>query len=111
MSGANGNANSFTISSSTSLSTSSSNPGSLFNDVDSLNGASGNGLVLKDRLLTDSVLLEEFPVAVKHEHSYSMGAGSDGDSIPASPISLQDGEIIFLHLLLLSLLVSIHPSI
>ena len=74
---------------------------------------SGSGvplLVLKDPLLTDSMLLEEFPVAVKHEHSYSLGssvssgaagststaamtAGSDGDSMPSSPISLQDGKL------------------
>ncbi|XP_059079367.1 cyclic AMP response element-binding protein A-like [Tigriopus californicus] len=57
-------------------------------------GANGS-LVYKDRLLTDSLPsmnADEFPKAVKHEHSYSMTneAGSDGDSIPASPLSLQD---------------------
>ena len=64
--------------------------------------APGPGLVLKDRLLTDSVLLqgEEFPV-VKQEHSYSLnGTGSDGDSIPASPLSLQDGMFIYLFICL-----------
>ncbi len=59
--------------------------------------------MLKDRLLTDSVLCEEFPrpVVVKNEHSYSsnkrqypgsrrassIAPGSDGDSVPSSPIS------------------------
>lgn len=57
-------------------------------------GTNGS-LVYKDRLLTDSLPsmnADEFPKAVKHEHSYSMTneAGSDGDSIPASPLSLQD---------------------
>jgi hypothetical protein len=66
-----------------------------------------NTPVLKDRLLTDSVLQhtscnDEFPI--KHEHSYSLGgatssnnsissfgsAGSDGDSMPESPLSLDD---------------------
>ena len=61
--------------------------------------------VLKDRLLTDSMLqtngvvtTEEFPVSA--EHSYSLGGatsrtnstfGSDGDSMPESPLSLDDG--------------------
>ena len=63
------------------------------NNNNNNNNVGGNGFVLKDRLLTDSVLLEEFPVVVKQEHSYSLGAGSDGDSLPASPISLQDGKI------------------
>lgn len=61
-------------------------------------GRSSNTPVLKDRLLTDSVLHgEEFPVNT--EHSYSLGgssnsscfgAGSDGDSMPESPLSLDD---------------------
>jgi len=73
--------------------------------------AADEGPVLQDRLLTDGVLLEgEFPppqpeakVEVKREHSYSVAAaaaaaasngqaGSDGDSLPGSPLSLQDGE-------------------
>jgi hypothetical protein len=65
----------------------------LLNEV-SPSGAQG-GLVLKDRLLTDSVVAngEEFPVMVKSEHSYSIGMGSDGDSLPSSPLSsLQDGK-------------------
>ena len=63
--------------------------------------------VLKDKRLTDSMILAngEFP-AVSNEHSYSLGrsisvsvdqfpgngAASDGDSIPESPLSLQDGN-------------------
>ena len=61
---------------------------------------------MKDRLLTDSMLqnngvvsTEEFPVSA--EHSYSLGGatsrtnstfGSDGDSMPESPLSLDDGK-------------------
>ena len=75
-----------------------------------------DSLILKDRLLTDPMLFgggDEPLVAVKHEHSYSISnscsssgsslmaangsiikneAGSDGDSVPASPVSLQDGR-------------------
>ena len=59
-----------------------------------------DGLIRHDRLLTDSLnlglgllppgqgLASEPPV-VKTEHSYSM-AGSDGDSIPDSPLSFTD---------------------
>jgi hypothetical protein len=59
-----------------------------------------DGLIRHDRLLTDSLnlglgllppgqgLASEHPV-VKTEHSYSM-AGSDGDSIPDSPLSFTD---------------------
>ena len=70
----------------------------------------GSGLlntpVLKDRLLTDSIGVENsageegFPVNA--EHSYSLGGsnstanstfnGSDGDSMPESPLSLDDGK-------------------
>merc|ERR1712172_430654 len=49
-------------------------------------------LVKNDRLLTDSLpMAGETPV--KHEHSYSLetkGMASDGDSIPDSPLSLND---------------------
>ena len=71
------------------------------------NGSNNNlfdGLIRHDRLLTDSLVgllpnsaLQDssstmMPV-VKTEHSYSM-AGSDGDSIPDSPLSVNDtGEI------------------
>ena len=65
-----------------------------------------DGLVRHDRLLTDSLNLGAHHLAtspmehhqiipqisqlpVKTEHSYSM-AGSDGDSIPDSPLSLHD---------------------
>ena len=71
----------------------------------------GSGLlntpVLKDRLLTDSIGVENsageegFPVNA--EHSYSLGGsnstanstfnGSDGDSMPESPLSLDDGKL------------------
>jgi len=71
---------------------------------DSLNGLIHTP-VLKDRLLTDSMLqtngvvsTDEFPVSA--EHSYSLGGsatsrtnstfGSDGDSMPESPLSLDD---------------------
>ena len=63
--------------------------------------------VLKDKLLTDSMMVinGEFP-PVSTEHSYSLGrsgtgntdsltgngAASDGDSIPESPLSLHDGK-------------------
>ena len=65
--------------------------------------------VLKDKLLTDSMMVinGEFP-PVCTEHSYSLGrsgngtgnpdtltgngAASDGDSIPESPLSLHDGK-------------------
>eukprot|EP00093_Oithona_nana_P012200 12200.XXX_766739_758395_1 [CDS] Oithona nana genome sequencing. len=82
--------------------------------MESENGSTGNswdfgssGLlntpVLKDRLLTDSIGVdsageEGFPVNA--EHSYSLGGsnstanstfnGSDGDSMPESPLSLDD---------------------
>ena len=53
-------------------------------------------LVKNDRLLTDSLpMAGETPV--KHEHSYSLetrGMASDGDSIPDSPLSLNDGKQI-----------------
>lgn len=65
--------------------------------------------VLKDRLLTDSMTLngaseaEEFPVSAEHSYSTLGGAtyssstnsssfGSDGDSMPESPVSLDDGK-------------------
>ena len=77
---------------------------------DSLNGLIHTP-VLKDRLLTDSMLqtngvvsTDEFPVSA--EHSYSLGGsatsrtnstfGSDGDSMPESPLSLDDGRCIFI---------------
>ena len=54
-------------------------------------------LVKNDRLLTDSLpMAGETPV--KHEHSYSLetrGMASDGDSIPDSPLSLNDGKEIY----------------
>ena len=76
---------------------------------DSLNGLIHTP-VLKDRLLTDSMLqtngvvsTDEFPVSA--EHSYSLGGsatsrtnstfGSDGDSMPESPLSLDDGRCIY----------------
>ena len=69
---------------------------------DSLMTCMLDGLVRHDRLLTDSLLGVQLgndsvsggfgtgggPV-VKTEHSYSM-AGSDGDSIPDSPLSHHD---------------------
>lgn len=75
--------------------------------MDSLPNA---GPVLKDRLLTDGMtantnqqsshLSEDFPVNA--EHSYSLGGstssstfGSDGDSMPESPLSLDDGKRFF----------------
>lgn len=54
------------------------------------------GLVRHDRLLTDCTMglnFEGLPV-VKSEHSYSM-AGSDGDSIPDSPSSMNDTGMNF----------------
>ena len=80
---------------------------------DSLNGLIHTP-VLKDRLLTDSMLqtngvvsTDEFPVSA--EHSYSLGGsatsrtnstfGSDGDSMPESPLSLDDGKCICLYFL------------
>ena len=59
-----------------------------------------DGLIRHDRLLTDSLVgllpnsLQDMPV-VKTEHSYSM-AGSDGDSIPDSPLSVNNdtGELL-----------------
>ena len=59
-----------------------------------------DGLIRHDRLLTDSLGLlppgpastlgmASEPPVVKTEHSYSM-AGSDGDSIPDSPLSFTD---------------------
>ena len=79
---------------------------------DSLNGLIHTP-VLKDRLLTDSMLqtngvvsTDEFPVSA--EHSYSLGGsatsrtnstfGSDGDSMPESPLSLDDGKCIYLYI-------------
>lgn len=55
-----------------------------------------DGLVRHDRLLTDCTMgfnFEGLPV-VKSEHSYSM-AGSDGDSIPDSPSSMNDTGMNF----------------
>ena len=55
-------------------------------------------LIKNDRLLTDSAPIgQDGPSpAVKHEHSYSLGTASgmtsDGDSIPDSPLSLNDGK-------------------
>ena len=74
-------------------------------------GSSGllNTPVLKDRLLTDSIGVdsageEGFPVNA--EHSYSLGGsnstanstfnGSDGDSMPESPLSLDDGKQLYM---------------
>ena len=67
--------------------------------VESLMSSNNNvfdGRIRHDRLLTDSLVgflpnnstAQEMPV-VKTEHSYSM-AGSDGDSIPDSPLSMND---------------------
>ncbi len=81
------------------------------NSSDSLIGGQSHhnifdGLIRHDKLLTDSLVgllptptlpisstlaatcLQEVPV-VKTEHSYSM-AGSDGDSLPDSPLSVND---------------------
>ena len=65
-----------------------------------------DGLIRHDRLLTDSLgLLPTGPTfsgppdtpVVKTEHSYSM-AGSDGDSIPDSPLSFTDtGMCLFIY--------------
>ena len=71
------------------------------------NGSNNNlfdGLIRHDRLLTDSLVgllpnsaLQDNVMmnpVVKTEHSYSM-AGSDGDSIPDSPLSVNDtGEFL-----------------
>ena len=76
----------------------------IHSSADNLMTSMLDGLVRHDRLLTDSLNLgahlatspttseHHIPqpqLPVKTEHSYSM-AGSDGDSIPDSPLSLHD---------------------
>ena len=78
----------------------------IHSSADNLMTSMLDGLVRHDRLLTDSLNLGAHHLAtspttsehqiipqpqlpVKTEHSYSM-AGSDGDSIPDSPLSLHD---------------------
>ena len=62
-----------------------------------LSGSHGlfDGLVRHDRLLTDCQDLISSNPVVKSEHSYSSVVGSDGDSIPDSPLSSNEtGKII-----------------
>ena len=94
--------------------------------IDGLSSLS-SGPVLKDRLLTDTMLNQQQLVVgatshtdssctsqedltVNAEHSYSLGGststnstfGSDGDSMPESPLSLDDGNLRDFHFSFLS---------
>ena len=80
-----------------------SSPVDVFSGIPGSTGLLFDGLVRHDRLLTDSLGggisggvgffgcagLMEGCLPVKSEHSYSL-AGSDGDSIPDSPLSSND---------------------